>query len=154
MGDATERHKALIANSLLLYCLGCSTGVFCGLACEEHVSGTVRRHMANYIFERECRTANSEAYTILDGDTPVARIDLHFTPSIVHGTLNVGESVTQEGIQDLIESIDQELVMSADVSCEDFVVVVYQGREVGTFSSQDFEDETEQEEQQGEQKTW
>lgn len=97
-----------------------------------------------YHYERECRTPYSEAYTVLDGDTPVARIDLHFTPSIVHGTLNVGESITQEGIQDLIESIDQELVMSADITCEDFVVVVYQGREVGTFSSKDFEDEGEE----------
>ena len=102
--------------------------------------------MADYHFERECRTPHSEAYTIVDGEAPVARIDLHFTPSIVHGTLNVTESVTQEEIQDLIETIDQELVMSADSTCEDFVVVVYQGREVGTFSSQDFEDDDEDEE--------
>ncbi len=102
--------------------------------------------MADYHFERECRTPHSEAYTIVDGEAPVARVDLHFTPSIVHGTLNVTESVTQEEIQDLIETIDQELVMSADSTCEDFVVVVYQGREVGTFSSQDFEDDDEDEE--------
>ncbi len=99
--------------------------------------------MADYRFERECRTAYSEAYTILEGETPIARVDLHFTPSVAHGTLNVSESVTQEGIQDIIETVDQELVMTADVTCEDFVVVVYQGREIGTFSSQDFEDETE-----------
>ena len=110
--------------------------------------------MAAYHFERECRTANSEAYTILEGDTPIARIDLHFTPAIVHGTLNVGESITQEGIQELIETIDQELVMSADVSCEDFVVVVYQGREVGTFSSQDFEDEGEESEDTETKRDW
>ena len=107
-----------------------------------------------YHFERECRTANSEAYTVLDGDTPIARIDIHFTPSIVHGTLNVGESITQEGIHDLIESIDQELVMSADVECEDFVVVVYQGREIGTFSSQDFQDEGEESEEPETKKEW
>ena len=107
-----------------------------------------------YHYERECRTPYSEAYTVLDGDTPVARIDLHFTPSIVHGTLNVGESITQEGIQDLIESIDQELVMSADITCEDFVVVVYQGREVGTFSSQDFEDEGEEGEETETKREW
>lgn len=94
-----------------------------------------------YHFERECRTVSSEAYTVLDGEAPIARIDLHFTPAIVHGILNVSESMTQEGIQELIESIDQELVISADVSCEDSVVVVHQGREVGTFSSQDCEDE-------------
>ena len=107
-----------------------------------------------YHFERECRTASSEAYTILDGDTPIARIDLHFTSNIVHGTLNVGEGITQEGIQELIESVDQELVMSADVTFEDFVVVVYQGREVGTFSSQDFEDEGEEGEEAEPKKNW
>ena len=100
--------------------------------------------MADYHFERECRTPHSEAYTILDGENPVARIDLHFTPTIVHGTLNVAESVTQQEIQELIEAIDQELVMSADTANEDFVVVVYQGREVGTFSSQDMEEAEEE----------
>ncbi len=109
--------------------------------------------MADYQFERECRTPHSEAYTVLEGESPVARIDLHYTPSIVHGTLNVAESVTQEEIQELIETIDQELVMSADVSNEDFVVVVYQGREVGTFSSQDFE-EIEDDDAESEPKQW
>ena len=108
--------------------------------------------MPSYQFERECRTPHSEAYVILDGDSPVGRIDLHFTPAVVHGTLNLGENVTREGVQELIETIDQELVMSVDASCEDFVVVVYQGREVGTFSSQDFEGE-EEEEEEGEEET-
>ena len=104
--------------------------------------------MADYQFERECRTPNSEAYIVVESDNPVGRIDLHFTPSIVHGTLNVAESVTQDEIHDMIETIDQELVMSADAGCEDFVVVVYQGREVGTFSAQDFEDEEGEEEEE------
>ena len=105
--------------------------------------------MAEYRFERECRTPHSEAYIVLEEENPVGRIDLHFTPSIVHATLNVAESVTQDEIHDMIETIDQELVMSADAGCEDFVVVVYQGREVGTFSAQDFEEEEEEEEEEG-----
>ncbi len=102
--------------------------------------------MADYRFERECRTPHSEAYAILDGEQPVARIDLHFTPSVVHGMLTVTESVTQDEIKTLIEAIDEELVMSADAACEDFVVVVYQGREIGTFSAQDLEEEEEESE--------
>ena len=105
--------------------------------------------MAEYRFERECRTPHSEAYIVLEDENPVGRIDLHFTQSIVHATLNVAESVTQDDIHDMIETIDQDLVMSADAGCEDFVVVVYQGREVGTFSAQDFEDEEEEEEAEG-----
>ena len=78
--------------------------------------------MAEYRFERELRTAYSEAYVVLDGEYPVGRIDLHFTPSIAHGVLNVAESVTQDEVQNLIEVIDEELVMSADAACEDFVL--------------------------------
>jgi hypothetical protein len=59
--------------------------------------------------------------------------------------LTVIESITQEEIKALIEVIDEELVMSADSACEDFVVVVYQGREIGTFSAQDLEEEEEEE---------
>ncbi len=97
--------------------------------------------MADYRFERECRTPYSEAYAIFDGETAVARVDLHYTASIVHGSLVVVESLTQEDIRELIEAVDEEIVMSADSTCEDFVVVVHQGREVGTYSAQDLEDE-------------
>lgn len=101
--------------------------------------------MPDYRFERECRTPYSEAYAIFDGESAVARVDLHYTASIAHGALTVVESLTQEDIRELIESIDEELVMSADSTCEDFVVSVYQGREVGTYSAQDMEDEEEEE---------
>ncbi|MBI3743360.1 MAG: hypothetical protein HY261_03645 [Chloroflexi bacterium] len=109
---------------------------------------------SDYRFERELRTPQSEAYVILEGEYPVGRIDLHFTPSIAHGVLNVSESITQEEVQDLIEVIDEELVMSADTSCEDFVVVVYQGRELGTFSAQDLEEEEEETEGRERQSGW
>jgi hypothetical protein len=106
--------------------------------------------MPNYRFQRECRTPQSEAYVVLDGEQPVGRIDLHFTPSIVHGALNVAESVTQEDIRELIEMVDEELVMTADTACEDFMVVVYQGREVGSFSAQELEEEEEEGEEESE----
>ena len=97
--------------------------------------------MADYHFERECRTPYSESYTIIDDETSAGRIDLHFTPNVVHGTLCVLESVTQDGIQELIDTIDEELVMTADASRGDFIVSVYQGREAGIFSDEDLEEE-------------
>ncbi len=99
--------------------------------------------MASYRFERECRTPYSEAYTIIDGETPVGRVDLHFTPSVVHATLNVLENITQDGIQELIDTMDEELVMTADAARGDFIVAVYQGRDVGVFSDEDFDEEEE-----------
>jgi hypothetical protein len=102
--------------------------------------------MAEYRFERECRTAHSEAYLIVTGDEQVGKVDLHFTPSIVYATLCVGENLSQDGIQDLIDTIDEDLVMSANVARDDFIVTVHQGREVGVFSDEEFEEEEEGEE--------
>jgi hypothetical protein len=99
--------------------------------------------MAEYRFERECRTAHSEAYLIVVSDEQVGKVDIHFTPSIVYATLCVGENMTQDEIQDLIDTIDEDLVMSADVARDDFIVTVYQGREAGVFSDEEFEEEEE-----------
>lgn len=90
--------------------------------------------MADYYFERDCRTPHSESYTILEDEHSVGRVDLHFTPTIVHGTLCVLESLTSEEIQELIETIDDELVDSLGVSREELILHVYQGREAGVFS--------------------
>ena len=98
--------------------------------------------MADFRFERECRTPFSEAYLIADGEEQVGRVDIHYTASIVYATLSVAENLTTDDIQDLIDAIDEELIMSADVARDDFIVTVYQGREVGVFSDEEFaEDE-------------
>ena len=101
--------------------------------------------MADYDFERECRTPYSEVYLITSNDERVGRVDLHYTPSIVYATLCVNEKVTADDIQELIDHVDEELVMSADVARDDFIVTVYQGREAGIFSDEEFEEEEEEE---------
>lgn len=101
--------------------------------------------MADYNFERDCRTPYSEAYDIEGAsDERIGRVDIHYTPSVVYATLNVREGISQEEIQDLIEAIDEQLVMTADVMRDDFVVTVYQGREVGVFGDEDLEEEEEE----------
>ena len=94
--------------------------------------------MADYYFERDCRTPHSESYTILVDENPVGRVDLHYTVTIVHGTLCVLESLTQAEIRELIETIDDELVDAVGVSREEFIVHVYQGREAGVYSDNGF----------------
>ena len=101
--------------------------------------------MADYRFERECRTPHSEVYTIFSDDGHVGRVDLHFTSTVVNATLCIVERLTSEDIQDLIEVIDEELVMTADVPREDLITAVYQGREVGVFTDEDFAAEEEEE---------
>ena len=97
--------------------------------------------MSEYRFDRECRTPYSEAYSIVKEEEQLGRVDLHYTSGAVYATLCVGEDVTMESIQDLIELIDEELVMSAEVLREDFIVTVHQGKEIGIFSDEDEEPE-------------
>ena len=93
--------------------------------------------MAHYTFERDCRTSFSESYTIMEEDRPVGRIELHYTQTVVHGTLCVPESLPQEAIRELIETIDEELVDALGVSREEFIVHVFQGQETGVYSDHD-----------------
>ena len=102
--------------------------------------------MAEYKFERECRTPYSEAYVIMKDGGQAGRVDIHYTPTVVRATLCVGEGFTSEEIEGLIETIDEDVVMSADVFRDDFIVTVYQGRETGVYSDEDFEEELEEEE--------
>ena len=95
--------------------------------------------MANFFFERECRTPNSECYTVLEDDSPVGRVDIHFTNPMIHATLNISESLTTDRIQELIDAIDEELMDSVGITRQEVVVHVHQGRDLGVFSARDFE---------------
>ncbi|MBI2916615.1 MAG: hypothetical protein HYY01_01365 [Chloroflexi bacterium] len=97
--------------------------------------------MPHYNFERECRTPNSEAYIVLQGEHPVGKVDLHFTSSVVHATLCVSSDLNEEDIKGLIEIIDEEIVNTADVARDDFIVNVYQGQDMGVYSDINFEAE-------------
>lgn len=95
-------------------------------------------------FERQYRTAFSEGYLVFEGGDRLGRIELHFTPTVVYGTLVVEREMEEDDILDLIEQADDELVLTADVPREDFVVSVYHGRDLGTYSDEYFEEEEEE----------
>ena len=95
--------------------------------------------MGKFDFERECRTPHSECYTILEEGNAVGRVDLHFTESVIHATLNVAESLTTEAIQDLIDTIDEDLMDAAGIPRQEVIVHVHQGRDLGVFSTRAFE---------------
>jgi hypothetical protein len=94
--------------------------------------------VAEFDFEREVRTPYSEAYTILEDDRAIGRVDIHFSFSVVHVTLAVDESLTQGSIQELINIIDDELVDVVGVNREELIVHVFQGREAGVFTDEGF----------------
>ena len=76
--------------------------------------------MPDYRFVRLWRTSQSEAYEILDAQEPLARLDLHYTSSVVYGLMILEKELPEEGVQDLIEVVDSEIVDSVDTPREDF----------------------------------
>jgi hypothetical protein len=95
--------------------------------------------MAQFFFEREARTAQSECYTVMTEESAVGRVDIHFAETVVHATLNVAESITTEEIQDLIDIIDEQLMDSVGIARQEVIVHVHQGRDLGVFSTRNFE---------------
>ena len=91
--------------------------------------------MVGFGFERECRTPQSECFTILDGEESIGRVDIHFAGSVIHATLTVADSLDSERIQGLIDRIDRELMDSIGIARQEVVVHVHQGRDLGVFSS-------------------
>ena len=94
-------------------------------------------------YDRVCRTPQSEAYLLSEGDSPFGRIDLHFGTSVVHGVLIVERDLSDEDLHGLVQRIDDDLVWTADRPREDFLVTVYQGTERGVISDGEDEEDAE-----------
>ena len=91
-------------------------------------------------YDRVCRTPQSEAYLLSEGDKPFGRVDLHFGASVVHAVLIVERQMSEDDMHGLVQRIDDDLVWTADQPREDFLVTVYQGTEVGVISDGDADD--------------
>jgi len=98
-------------------------------------------------FERQFRTPSSEGYYVTQGDERIGRVDLHFASDVVYATLVVEVDADEDDVQDLIEQVDEELVLSADVPREDFLVTVYRGKDLGFYSDDFFGEEEEEDEE-------
>ena len=95
--------------------------------------------MARYNFQRETRTPFSECYIVMLDDGVVGRLDVHFADPIVHATLNVDEAVTGDGVQDIIDDIEAELLDAVGIHRQEIIIHVHQGRDLGVYSTSDFE---------------
>ena len=99
-------------------------------------------------FERHFRTPYSESYYIMQGagmqtNNRLGTVDIHFTSTAVHGTLILERELEEIELTKLIEQIDEDLVLSADMPRDDFLVSVYVGRDVGFYSDEYFAEEPE-----------
>ena len=93
-----------------------------------------------YDYEREVRTANSEAYLILDGDAPVGRIDTHFVPGIAHIAIAVDQALTPEQIEEILSDIDADMLNTVGSERDVHMYHVFQGTEIRVFSDTDYGD--------------
>jgi hypothetical protein len=102
--------------------------------------------MEDIHFERHFRTPYSEGYYIMQGSSlqsnnRLGTVDIHFTTTAVHGTLILERELEETDLTKLIEQIDEDLVLSADMPRDDFLVSVYVGRDVGFYSDEYFTEE-------------
>jgi hypothetical protein len=107
----------------------------------EGLSEAAGRPFPDLRYDRVCRTPRSEAYLLSEGESPLGRVDLHFGTSVVHALLVVERDLEDEDVHRLVQRIDDDLVWTADVAREDFLVTVYRGAEIGVISDRADEDE-------------
>lgn len=80
------------------------------------------------------RTPYSEAYLVMEQGRQVGRVDIRFTPEMVNVAVSVDESLTQETVQQIIDTVDEDLVDAVGINRGNFVVHIFQGRETGVLS--------------------
>lgn len=101
--------------------------------------------MEDLHYDRICRTSRSESYLISRGENPMARLELHYAHNVVYGLLVIEEDPNEfsdDLISELRDRIDMDLVETADVPRDDFILTVYRGREIGTFVDPELLEET------------
>ncbi len=90
--------------------------------------------MPQYRYDRHVRTPYSEGYEITDGTRRVGHIDLHYASQEVYATLVLEDQLDEDELLQLIEQIDDDLVLSAEMPRQDFMVNVYHGRDMGLYN--------------------
>lgn len=90
--------------------------------------------MAKHTYQRHVRTPYSEVYEVRSGEQRIGRIDLHYASQEVYGTLILEREMEEDELLELIENLDDDLVLSSEMPRQDFLVSVYQGRDVGLYN--------------------
>lgn len=99
--------------------------------------------MEDIRFDRQFRTPSSEGYFIVQQDMRLGIVDLHFTATNVRATLILERELERDNMVKLIEQIDEDLVLSADVPRDDLLVSVYIGHDAGFFNDETLTDDDE-----------
>jgi hypothetical protein len=101
---------------------------------------------------RVVRTETSEVYIIWQDDNRLGQVDIHYGMDLIHATLILEKDLTAEQQADLVDQIDQDVVSShlPQFAREDFLVTVFRGTELESFSDgePEVEDDPESEEEE------
>lgn len=101
---------------------------------------------------RVVRTESSEVYIIWQDDVRLGQVDVHLGMDLIHATLIIEKDLTPEQQADLVDQIDQDIVSShlPQFAREDFLVTVFRGTELESFSDgePDIEDDEDDEEEE------
>ncbi len=89
-----------------------------------------------YRIVRIVRTQSSEIHLVWRDDERIAQLDVHYAQDIVHATLIVEVDLTPEAEEELVAAIDGDVVSSylPSFDREDFLLTVFRGNEVRTYS--------------------
>jgi hypothetical protein len=85
---------------------------------------------------RVVRTETSEVYIVWQDDNRLGQVDIHYGPDLIHATLILEKDLDAEQQADLVEQLDQDVISShlPQFAREDFLVTVFRGTEMESFS--------------------
>lgn len=112
-------------------------------------NGKTRRRegesVLNVKLVRVVRTSSSEIYIIWQEDVRLGQVDIHFGDDLIHATLILEKELDADTQADLVDQLDQDVVSShlSQFERENFLVTVFKGTELESFSDgePDVEDE-------------
>lgn len=85
---------------------------------------------------RLVRTVASEIFVMWDGETRVGQLHLHYAHDTIHAALLLEVDLTVTEEEDLLDTIDEDIVSSylPSFEREDFLVTVFRAEEISSFS--------------------
>ena len=95
---------------------------------------------------RLVRTNSSEIYLIWEEDNRVGQLDLHFAHDTIHATLILEADLSVSMEEELLTQIDEDIVSSYLPSFDrnDFLVTVFRGEEISSYTDSQTIDEDEE----------
>jgi hypothetical protein len=87
-------------------------------------------------FDRVVRTPSSEVYVLWSDNQRMGQLDVHYAHDVIHATLILERDLSLDDQEELVHQIDQDIVSSylPNFDREDFIVTVFRGTELESFS--------------------